>query len=82
MIVCTMPECQTTAGCKCNKLFWFRCPVCDYDSAEAGYLHEEKTQPILYCGLCASDNGRDVLCDVRLATIEDINKVEKNKQLQ
>ena len=38
--------------------YHFECRECGYDDKEAGKLATEKQ---IYCGLCASDNGRDVL---------------------
>lgn len=39
-------------------LYHFLCPVCEYGDAEAGKL---ATESQIYCGLCATDNGVDVL---------------------
>jgi hypothetical protein len=38
--------------------YHFQCPECGFDDKEAGQFATEKQ---IYCGLCAGDNGRDVL---------------------
>ncbi|HMF66118.1 MAG TPA: hypothetical protein VK602_00740 [Phyllobacterium sp.] len=40
------------------KFYHFECPVCEYDDKELGRFATEQE---IYCGLCAADNGRDVL---------------------
>jgi hypothetical protein len=47
-----------------ERLFHFECPVCGFDDNEAGSLASESQ---IYCGLCAEDNGKDVLLKRRLA---------------
>ena len=40
------------------ELYWFECPVCEYDSGEAGGQLVPRGEHL--CPLCAADNGRDV----------------------
>lgn len=37
--------------------YHFRCPVCEDNDEEAGYLADEQQ---IYCGTCAGDTGKDV----------------------
>lgn len=43
---------------KVPQFYHFECPVCEFDDKEAGALATERR---IYCGMCAGDNGRDVL---------------------
>lgn len=47
-------------------LHWFECPICGYDSAEAGMLTDGRTNAI--CPLCAGDCGHDNKLSTRPAT--------------
>lgn len=42
-------------------LFRFECPVCEYDSDEAGSPPRLVPEGKYFCPVCAEDNGRDVV---------------------
>jgi len=56
-----------------DKLYYFTCPECGYDSDEAKFLDKYDNN---ICPLCAGDTGRDVWMRFREATPDEIYRLE------
>ena len=59
-----------------DKLYFFECPECGFDSDEAKFLDKYMNNR---CPLCANDTGRDVWLRYREATEDEIYRLETMK---
>ncbi len=59
-----------------DKLYFFECPECGFDSNEAKFLDKYMNNR---CPLCANDTGRDVWLRYREATPEEHYQIETMK---
>jgi hypothetical protein len=59
-----------------DKLYYFTCPECGYDSDEAKFLDKYKNN---ICPLCAGDTGHDVMLRYRDPTSDEYYRLETMK---